>query len=156
MFSLGAKGDWDSGTLIGSKTLMELIFNPCGEFQLSPEGPFSQIHFPHLQSGAPGIFSDLLRFVQMRKGDWSAKSNGKIPHLFIHSLQLWFLGLRRKACLWQNWGLGDWVCSERLVFGQNTRWYIFLLHLKVHSRYSPWYLEMVVDVLACGDIIQNL
>ena len=46
---------------------MELLFNPCGEFRWSPEGPVSQIHTPHLRVGAPGIFSDLLRSVQMLK-----------------------------------------------------------------------------------------
>ena len=56
-----------SGSLIWSKTLMELIFNPCGEFWLSPEGPVSQIHSPHLLVGAPGIFSDLLRPRSYRK-----------------------------------------------------------------------------------------
>ena len=45
-----------SGSLIWSKTLMELIFNPCGEFRWSPEGPVSQIHSPHLLVGAPGIY----------------------------------------------------------------------------------------------------
>ena len=52
-----------SGSLIWSKTLMELIFNPCCEFWWSPEGPVSQIYSPHLLVGAPGIFSDLLRFI---------------------------------------------------------------------------------------------
>ena len=52
-----------SGSLIWSKTLMELIFNPYGVFRWSPEGPISQIHSPHLLVGAPGIFSELLRFV---------------------------------------------------------------------------------------------
>ena len=52
-----------SGSLIWSKTLLELIFNPCGEFRWSPEGPFSQIHSPHLLVGATRIFWDLLRFV---------------------------------------------------------------------------------------------
>ena len=33
-----------SGSLIWSKTLKELIFNPCGEFRWSPDGPISQIH----------------------------------------------------------------------------------------------------------------
>ena len=45
-----------SGSLILSKTLMELIFNPCGEFWWSSEGPVSQIHSPHLHVGASGIF----------------------------------------------------------------------------------------------------
>ena len=72
-----------SGSLIWSKTLMELIFNPCSEFWRSPEGPFSQIHSPHLHVGAPGIFSDLLRFVLMLKREWGVESNGKLAHLFI-------------------------------------------------------------------------
>ena len=46
---------------------MELIFNPCGVFQWSPEDPVSQIHSSHFHAGAPGIFSDLLRSVQMLK-----------------------------------------------------------------------------------------
>ena len=46
---------------------MELIFNPCGEFRLSPDGSESQIHSPHLHVGAPGIFLDLLRSVQILK-----------------------------------------------------------------------------------------
>ena len=63
-----------SGSLIWSNTLMELIFNPCGEFRWNPEGPFIEIHFPHLKAGAPGIFSDLLRSVQMLKREWGAES----------------------------------------------------------------------------------
>ena len=74
-----------AGSLIWSKTLMELIFNHCGEFRGSPEGPVSRIHSPHLLVGAPGIFSDLLRFVQMIKREWGAESNEKLPHLFIPS-----------------------------------------------------------------------
>ena len=52
----------------------------------SLEGPVSQIHSPHLHVGAPGIFSDL-RSVQMlkRERERDAESNGKLPHLFIHS-----------------------------------------------------------------------
>ena len=53
-----AKGDWDFRNSDLLKTLMELIFNPCGEFRWSPEGPVSQIHSPHLQAGALGIFPD--------------------------------------------------------------------------------------------------
>ena len=72
-----------SGSLIWSKTLIEVIFNPCGEFRRSPEGPVSQIHSPHLHVDAPGIFSDLSRSVQMLKREWGAESNGKLPHLII-------------------------------------------------------------------------
>ena len=74
-----------SGSLILSKTLMELTFNPCGKFRWSLEGPVSQIHSPHLHAGVPGIFSYLLRTVQMLKREWGAESNRKLPHLFIPS-----------------------------------------------------------------------
>ena len=81
----GAKGDWDFWISDLVKTLMELISNPCSEFRWSLEGPVSQIHSPHLHAGTPGIFSDLLRSVQMLKRQWGAESNGKLPHLFIPS-----------------------------------------------------------------------
>ena len=70
-----------SGSLIWSKSLMELIFNPVN-FGEVRGGPVSQIHSSHLV-GAPGIFLDLLRFVQMIKREWGAESNGKLPHLFM-------------------------------------------------------------------------
>ena len=79
-----------SGSLIWSKPLMG-----C-----SPESPVNQIHSPHLLVVAPGIFSDLLRFVQMLKREWGAESNGKLPHLFILvKLQPRFLSLQWKTCL---------------------------------------------------------
>ena len=74
-----------TGSMIWSKTLMELICNPCSEILWSPKGPVSQIHSPHLRVGAPGVFSDLLRYVQILKREWGAESNGKLPHLFIPS-----------------------------------------------------------------------
>ena len=74
-----------SGSLFWSRTLMELIFNPCGEFRWSLEGPVSQIPSPHLHAGAPAIFSDLIRSVQMLKREWGAESNRKLPHQFIPS-----------------------------------------------------------------------
>ena len=78
--------DWDFRIPdLVKKTLTELIFNPCGEFQWSSEGPVSQIHSPGLHDCAPGIFSDILRSVQMLKREWVAESNGKLPHLFIPS-----------------------------------------------------------------------
>ena len=63
--------------------LMGLIFNPCGEFLWSLEGAVSRIHSPHLHAGAPGVFSDLLRSVQMLKREWGAEVNRKLPHLSI-------------------------------------------------------------------------
>ena len=64
---------------------MDLIFNPCGEFRLNSEGPVSQIHSPHLDTGVSGIFSDLLWSVQILKRYWGVESIGKLPHLFISS-----------------------------------------------------------------------
>ena len=90
-----------SGSLIWPKTLMELIFNPRGEFRWSREGLVSQIHSPHIHAGAPVIFSDLLRSVQMIQREWDAKSNGKLLHPCI-------LSLRNLACssakghVWKN------------------------------------------------------
>ena len=81
---LGAKGDVGFLDLwsVWKKTQMELIFNPCGEFRWSPESPVSQIQSPQLHLGAPGIFWDLVRSVQMLKREWGAESNGKLPYLF--------------------------------------------------------------------------
>ena len=64
-----AKDDWDFWISDLVKILLELIFNLCGEFQWSMEGPVSQIHSPNLLAGAPGIFWDLLRSIQMLKRD---------------------------------------------------------------------------------------
>ena len=65
-------------SLMWSKTLTELIFNPCDEFRRSPEDPVSQIHSPSLHAGVPGSF-------KMPKREWGAKSYGKLPRLFILS-----------------------------------------------------------------------
>ena len=74
-----------SGSLIWSITLMELILTPVVNFGEIRRAQVSQMHSPHLHVGAPGIFSDLLRSVQMLKREWGAESNGKLPHLFIPS-----------------------------------------------------------------------
>ena len=88
---------------------MELIFKPCGEFWWSPEGPVSQIH-SHLLFGATGIFSALLRSVQMLKREWCVESNGSYrTYLSLVKLQPWFLSLRWKACLWAE--LQPWCLS---------------------------------------------
>ena len=71
-----------SGSLIWSKTLMELILT-CGEFLWSPEDPVRQIHFPRPHVAVPGMFSDILSSVHILKGEWDAESNGKLPQLFI-------------------------------------------------------------------------
>ena len=82
---MGAKGDWDFRISDLVKNPYRSDFTPCSECRWSPKGPVSQIHSPHLLVGAPGIFSDLLKSVQMLKREWGAESNGKLPHLFIPS-----------------------------------------------------------------------
>ena len=114
------------GCLIWSKTHMEPVFNPCGEFCWSPEGPVSQIHSPHLHVGAPGIFSDLLRSVLMlnrESGAWKATGSyrtnsipGKtatlVPGLLWKSclwaeLRPWFLSLQWRTCPWAEFSDHD-------------------------------------------------
>ena len=68
-----------SGFLIWSKTLMELIFNPYGEFRWRPECTVSHIHSPNLHVGASRIFRDILRSIQTLQREWRAESNGKLP-----------------------------------------------------------------------------
>ena len=92
------------------KTLMELIFNPCGEFWWSLEGPVSQIHSPRLHDGAPGIFTDFLRSAQMLKREWVRKATGIYrTYSFVIKLQLWFVSSRWKTCLWAE--LQPWCLS---------------------------------------------
>ena len=58
-----------SGSLIWSKTTMELIFNYWGEVRRAQLAKST----PHIHVGAPGIFSDLLRSVQMLKRERDAE-----------------------------------------------------------------------------------
>ena len=117
----GAQCDWDFRISELVKTLMELIFNPCGEFRWSPEDPVSEI-YSHLHVGVPVIFSYLLRSVQMLKREWCAESNGKIPHLIIP---------RKTATLVPEFAVEDLLLgrtaalvpelgSVRFAIGQNT------------------------------------
>ena len=91
-----------SGFLIWSNILMKLIFNPCGEFRWSPEGPVGKIHSPYLHDGASGSFSYLLKSVHTLKREWCAESNGKLPHLFILSKTVTLVHgfAQSKTCLW--------------------------------------------------------
>ena len=94
-----------SRSLIWSKTMTELIFNHCGEFWWSPEGPVSQIHSPHLHAGAPGIFYSLFRWdsgVQKAMGSYCIYSS-------LVKLHSWFLSLQWKTCLWAE--LKPWCLS---------------------------------------------
>ena len=71
-----------TGSLMWSKTLMELIFIPRGEFRRIPEGPVSHIHSPHHHAVAPGIFFRSFKVSSKAKERVGAE-NGKLQHLFI-------------------------------------------------------------------------
>ena len=108
-----------SGALIWSKTLIELIFNPCGDFRWSPKGPVSQIHSPRFHVVAPGIFSDLLRSVKMLKRESGVrkatgsyctcsipcKTAALVPEFAVEDLpsaelQPWILRVQWRTCPW--------------------------------------------------------
>ena len=111
----------------GQRPWWNWCFNPCGKFGWSPEGPVSQIHSPHLLVGAPGIFSDLLRSVQMLKRVGCGKQReATAPIKSLVKLQPWFLSLRWNTCLRQNYSIGFSACSEGRAFGQNTLIYLFI------------------------------
>ena len=123
-----------SGSLIWSKTLMELIFNPCGEFRWSSEGPVSQIHSSHLYAGAPGIFS-VCSDAKERVGCGNQRE-AIAPIQSLVELQPWFLSLWWKTCLHQNCSLGSCTCSERPALGQNTlMMMMMMMTVKLHHFY---------------------
>ena len=109
------------GSLIWSKTQIELIFNACGEFRWNPEGPVGQIHSLHLHVSASGIFPDLLRSVQVLKRQWGAESNGKLPHVFIpRKTARVFSG---RPAFGQSCNLGSCVWVKNLPLGRILRWW---------------------------------
>ena len=71
----GGEGLLEFPDLWSGQNLMELIFNPCGEFRWSPEGPVSQIHSPHLLVRAPSRSYKVCSDAKERVG--------KLPHLSI-------------------------------------------------------------------------
>ena len=124
-----------SGSLTWSKTLMELMFNPCGEFRWSLEGPVSQIHSPHLLIGAPGIFSDFLKVcsdAKERERVGCGKQREAIePINSPVKQQPWFLSLWWKTCLRQKCSLGFSACNEGPAFGQNS---LMMIHILIQYR----------------------
>ena len=86
-----------SGSLIWSKTLMEIIFNPC----------------------AIWCTWDLFRSFKVCSDAKERVGCGKQREATV-KLQPWFLSLRWKTCLRQNFRLDSCVCSEGPPLGQNT------------------------------------
>ena len=104
----GAKGDGISGSLIWSKTLMELIFNSCGEVRRARLAKSNL-----LTSTLHWCPWDLLRSFKVCSDAKERVGCGKqreatTPIQSLLKLQPWFLSLRWKTCLWtevQSWFL---------------------------------------------------
>ena len=122
-----------SGWMIWSKTLMETIVNPCGDFRWSPECPVSQMHSPDLHAGVPRIFSVLLRSILMLKKEWGAESNGKLPRVctpsktaaLVTEYAVKHLPLGRTAALVPEFFLKD------LRLGRILWWYLLRSRIKI-------------------------
>ena len=128
----GAKGIGISGSLIWSKTLMEHLFDPCGEFRWSPEGPVSQIHSSHRQVGAPGTFRSFKVHSDAKERMWCGKQReATAPIQSLVKLQPWFLSLRWKTYLRQNCSLGSCICNERPALVQNTWMMMMMMMMNV-------------------------
>ena len=72
--------------------------------------------------GAPGIFPDLLRTVQMLKREWVAESSGKLLHLFIPSKTATLVPAFAVKDLFldRTATLAPVFFSQRHALGQNT------------------------------------
>ena len=97
---------------------MEQIFNPCGEFRWSLEGPVSQIHSPYLHVGPLGFFK-ICSDAKERVG-WGKQREATAPIQSLVKLQLWLLNLRWKTCHRQKYSLDSCACSEEPIFALNT------------------------------------
>ena len=136
-----------SDSLIWSETMMELIFNPSGEFRLSPEDLVSQTTLLTSTLGkplsSPWVPWYVFRSVQMLTREWGAENNGKLPHLFMPSKTATSVpDLQWKTCLWTELNLGSCVCTERPSLGQNTlvmmnyEYIVFNISLSLHWYYK--------------------
>ena len=82
-----------------------------------------------------GSFQVFLRSVQMLKREWGAESNGKLPHLFIPGkTSSWFLSLRWKTCLRQNYSFHSCTCSEGPALGHNTLMMMMMMMMMMMKR----------------------
>ena len=113
-------------------------------------------------TGAPGIFSDLLKSIQMLKREWGGEGNGKLPHLFNLSktatlvpefavndlpwaeLQPWFLRLQWKTCPWTEHLLLEvsdensnyLVCWQKIfLYGRGLN--LLSSRANLHLSYNP-------------------
>ena len=107
-----------SGSLIWSKTLMELIVTPVanfGEVRRALLAKSTLLTSSLVPLGSFQVCSDAKERVGCGK-----QREATAPIKSLAKLQPWFLSLRWKTCLRQNCSLGFFACSEGPAFGQNT------------------------------------
>ena len=131
-----------------------VIFSLCS---LENKEPVSQIQSLHLHVGALGIFSDLLRSVQMLKREWSAERNEKLSHLFIPS---------KTAILVPEFALEDLPLdrTENLVPAfavkdlplNRTLWWWWWLLKFIFVNYCCIYNGIVVILIYCISGVANI
>ena len=127
-------------------------FIPCSEFRWSPEGPVSQIHSPHLLAGVPGIFSDLLRPVQLLKKEWVRKATGiyrNYPSLV--KLQPWFLSLQWKTCLDRTAALVPEFAVKDLPLGRILWWWCCIT-TQIRAYYAIHFFFNLADIFFFPDL----
>ena len=144
------------GSLIWSKTLMELIFNPGGEFRCSQEGQVSQIHSPHLQVG-PWDILRTFKFCSDAKEGVDAEGNGKLPNQFIPSktASLGSCICGGRPVVGKNCSLGGWICSERPALGQNTLMMMMMMMMKKMKKIMKMMMMimMMETIFGSGNLI---
>ena len=104
-------------------------------FFWSPEGPVRQIHSPQLHVGAPGVFSDLLRSVQILKREGGAgsystysipsKTAALVPEFAVEDLpsvelQPRFLRLQWRTCRWAEHSGGEFLLDRNYTMEINN------------------------------------
>ena len=112
-------------SLIKSETLMELMFNPCGEFWWNLEVPVSQICSPHLHVRALGGLFRSFKVCSDAKerAGCGRQREATVPIQSLVKLLLWFLSLRWKTCLWQNWSQAPALAVKDLPLGRTLWWW---------------------------------
>ena len=105
-----------SGSLIWSKTLTELIFNPCGEFWGSPGNPVNQTLSSPPRLCPWDFFRSCNACSDANERVWCEKQReATAPIRSLVKLPRWFLSL-----WWNTCSLGSCACSEGPALGQST------------------------------------
>ena len=116
MYSLGQRLIGISGSLIWSKTLIELIFNPCGEFRWSPLMLLGSLRSFKVCSDA----RERERERERERGGVRKGTGSYLTYSSLVKLLPGFLVCGGIPAFGRNSSLGVWICSERPALGQNT------------------------------------